>query len=85
MLVEMVAIALLVLAERLAIVAHHAGVVQVACLHVLHEVVLLLGGVEAHAALPRAARGQVHAANPPHDFIYNTRRTDTIGAVACDA
>jgi hypothetical protein len=54
MLVEMVTMTLLVLTERLTEGADNAGVVKMARLHVLHEVVLLLGVVEADAALPHA-------------------------------
>ena len=72
MLVEVVAVALLVLAGGLADGADHGGVVQVSGLHVLHQVVLLLGGVEADTALPQAA---AHTAAQPadqlQDFIYN--------------
>ena len=72
MLVEVVAVALLVLAGGLADGADHGGVIQVSGLHVLHQVVLLLGGVEADTALPQAA---AHTAAQPadqlQDFIYN--------------
>jgi hypothetical protein len=71
MLVEMVAVTLLVLAKGLAEAAYHGGVVQVPGLHVLHEVVLLLGGVEADAALPQAAQPQAHPVDAPQDFIWN--------------
>jgi hypothetical protein len=69
MLVEMVTMTLLVLTERLTEGADNAGVVKMARLHVLHEVVFLLGVVEADAALPHAPRPHGHTAYPLQDFI----------------
>jgi hypothetical protein len=69
MLVKMVTMTLLVFTERLTEGADNARIVKMARLHVLHEVVLLLGVVKADAALPHAPRPHVHAAYPLQDFI----------------
>jgi hypothetical protein len=69
MLVEMVTMTLLVFTQRLTEGADNARILKMARLHVLHEVVLLLGVVETDAALPHAPRPQVHAAYALQDFI----------------